>query len=304
MAQYRIPGIVRDQDYLFKVLVGVSNPEKRRKVGAEYLSHVQGIKHLLKERGITTAQLTLKSRAALWNMEGWAHQLLEREHFFGRVVSELSHTARQLAPHNVPHIYLKYRASDQFSHHVSYSKTRFILMPSYIDISFSEEYLQVLGTVFLHRLHRKTIPENVLHTLDHYEREFKQSRQQKPVKAEDEYLTELFQRMNRTYFEGKLPLPNLRWSQRQSLRRLGYFNYERNLLVISRCLKDSRVPEFVREGIMFHEMLHILYPARLQNGRWVYHSAEFKAHEKQFRDYFKLKKWLKTESPKIFRRCK
>lgn len=105
-------------------------------------------------------------------------------------------------------------------------------------------------------------------------------------------LEEIFTTVNRKYFNPLLKKPTLGWSMKKSYRRLGFYDPDRNLIVISKIFDKRNVPELVLEYIMFHEMLHILYPVKLVNGRRKVHTKEFNRHEQHFSDYEKAKKWL------------
>ena len=94
-----------------------------------------------------------------------------------------------------------------------------------------------------------------------------------------------FDYLNRTYFQDQLSVEHIGWSKRSSKRRLGFYDKTRNLLVISRMFDHPRVPPEVIDFLIYHEMLHIKFPAVEKNGRRVIHSIEFKAAERQFPDY-------------------
>lgn len=69
--------------------------------------------------------------------------------------------------------------------------------------------------------------------------------------------------------------PRLSWSKRVSKRRLGYHEGHANRIVISRVLDDPRVPEYVLDTIVYHEILHILHPPRQGTGekRIIHHKG-------------------------------
>lgn len=112
-------------------------------------------------------------------------------------------------------------------------------------------------------------------------------------------LTEIFNEINRQYFEGRLQLPVLGWSLRKAYRRLGFYNQEKNLLVISRIFDSKKVPRNVIEYLMYHEMLHIAIPIKKVNSRRQVHSSEFKRLEKSFPQYEEIQKWLNKNLGKL-----
>jgi SprT-like family. len=98
-------------------------------------------------------------------------------------------------------------------------------------------------------------------------------------------LNQLFGRLNRRYFDGKLVTPNLSWSQRRTKRILGHHDDVHEAIVISRSLDRGEVPEFLIEYVLYHEMLHMKHRPRMLNGRRIYHTPAFKAEERRFERY-------------------
>lgn len=105
-------------------------------------------------------------------------------------------------------------------------------------------------------------------------------------------LIELFNQLNRTYFNGNLKQPILAWSLKNSYTRLGFYDAERNLLVISRIFDSKKTDTAALEFLVYHEMLHILLPTQRVNGRRQIHTAEFRERERQFPQYYNIQKWL------------
>ena len=105
-------------------------------------------------------------------------------------------------------------------------------------------------------------------------------------------LDRVFDRLNRTYFDGELPKPALTWSQRRTRRILGHHDRVHETITISKTLDSSDVPEWFVEYILYHEMLHIKHPARLLNGRRYYHTSAFRSDERRFPFYEQSQRWL------------
>ena len=112
-------------------------------------------------------------------------------------------------------------------------------------------------------------------------------------------LNDIFDRMNRTYFNGQLPRPILGWSLRKAYRRLGFFNKEKNLLVISRIFDSPKTPPYVLEYLMYHEMLHIAIPVVHRQGRRTVHGKTFRQREREFPHYQRVQAWLNKNLPKL-----
>ena len=105
-------------------------------------------------------------------------------------------------------------------------------------------------------------------------------------------LEEIFNKVNRKYFNPLLKMPIIGWSLNKSYRRLGFYDRERNLIVISQIFDSRKVPQPIIEFIMYHEMLHIVYPVKIVNGRRKIHTEEFYRREQLFEDYERAKSWL------------
>jgi hypothetical protein len=67
-----------------------------------------------------------------------------------------------------------------------------------------------------------------------------------------------------------------------------------NLIIINRLLDDERVPRFYLEYIVYHEILHDLFPIRREAGRWIQHPAEFRHRERRFPYYEAARQWEKN----------
>jgi len=105
-------------------------------------------------------------------------------------------------------------------------------------------------------------------------------------------LDDRFGRINREYFGGKLSRPRLTWSVGKSRRKLGQYDETFDLIAINRKLDSRWVPLYVLDYVLFHEMLHIIFPAELKNGRRMVHTREFNKAEKKFKDYDRAIRWL------------
>ncbi|MBD2305664.1 M48 family peptidase [Chroococcidiopsis sp. FACHB-1243] len=105
-------------------------------------------------------------------------------------------------------------------------------------------------------------------------------------------LEELFDRLNREYFASTLVKPRLDWSQLQTYRKFGYYHPAKDRVVISSTLDDARIPQFVAEFVLYHELLHKYHGAKLVNGRRMVHTREFRRDEQQFKFYQEASRWL------------
>src|SRR5207244_11967448 len=94
------------------------------------------------------------------------------------------------------------------------------------------------------------------------------------------------------YFDNKLEMPILSWSQRRTYRIFGHHDPVLTRIVISRTVDAENVPRYVLEYIMYHEMLHTIHRPKIVNGRWYYHTQAFREAEKRFAYFDEASKWF------------
>ena len=107
------------------------------------------------------------------------------------------------------------------------------------------------------------------------------------------HLDEIFEDLNRRFFHGLMGRPQLNWSRDHARNRLGHYDLAHNAIVISRVFDHPRVPRFVVEYIVFHEMLHLKHPVKLRGSRRCVHSSEFMAEERVFPELAQAQNFLK-----------
>ena len=93
--------------------------------------------------------------------------------------------------------------------------------------------------------------------------------------------------------------PQLGWSPTPSRTTLGHYDPSHHVIVISRLFDSQKAPRLIVKLIMFHEMLHLKYPAQHNAARRCVHTKEFKEAEMTFEGYRQAKAALKDflESP-------
>ena len=109
-------------------------------------------------------------------------------------------------------------------------------------------------------------------------------------------LKERFDAVNSEYFNGVVPELNLAWTSKAEKTRWGYTYRERKLIVVNRQLDGPRVPTFVVDYILYHEMLHIVHKGLLSRFGREDHYVDFYRDEKRFRRYEEAEEWLKRNS--------
>jgi len=108
------------------------------------------------------------------------------------------------------------------------------------------------------------------------------------------HLEEIFDDLNRRFFQGLLARPQMTWSQLRSRSSLAHYDPAHNAIVISRVFDHPLVPQCAVEYIVYHEMLHLKHPVKLRGSRRCVHGKEFQAEEKLFPELEQAKAFLKT----------
>lgn len=105
-------------------------------------------------------------------------------------------------------------------------------------------------------------------------------------------LDEIFDDINEIYFRDAIQKPVLSWSSGKTYRILGHHDSTHQTIIISKSLDDKKVPRFVVEYVVFHEMLHIFHPVEIRNGRRIVHSPQFKRNERTFEYFEQAESWI------------
>jgi hypothetical protein len=106
-------------------------------------------------------------------------------------------------------------------------------------------------------------------------------------------LEEIFERLNRQFFDGLMGRPQLGWSRGTSRSMLGHFDPSHNAIIISRIFDQPGRPVLGLEYVMFHEMLHLEFPVDHNGARRRVHTREFREAEKKFPKLKEAKEILK-----------
>ena len=106
-------------------------------------------------------------------------------------------------------------------------------------------------------------------------------------------LEAIFEELNTRFFHGLLARPPLGWSPRPSRTTLGHYDPSHNAIILSKLLDSPAVPRLAVEYVLFHEMLHLRFPAR-QRGPWRrVHTRELHQAERGFPHLKEAKDLLK-----------
>ncbi|MGD0499694.1 MAG: M48 family peptidase [Bryobacteraceae bacterium] len=166
--------------------------------------------------------------------------------------------------------------------------------------------LEALAHILLGKLYRKPIPRAYTHRYRLYLNRRDVRRQAHLVRqvrgrkfisgprGEIHDLEAIFERLNARYFDGLLGMPQLGWSRGASRSMLGHFDPSHNAIIVSRVFDRPRAPLLALEYVMFHEMLHLRYPADHTGSRRRVHTREFREAEREFPQWKEAKEALKS----------
>lgn len=102
----------------------------------------------------------------------------------------------------------------------------------------------------------------------------------------------VFDYVNSCYFEGSVRRPDLAWAKESPAVRLGFYLEPLDILAANRALDSERVPRYVLEFVVYHELLHGVLGAKGSPTRRVHHTKEFRDREKEFSMYEDAEEWL------------
>ncbi len=113
-------------------------------------------------------------------------------------------------------------------------------------------------------------------------------------------LQEILNRVNVTYFDNAI-VANIGWGRNGTAKRrrkrsvrLGVYDHRLKEIRIHPVLDKPSVPLFFVEFIVFHEMLHQLFPTEAGASRQAHHPPQFRARERTFGQYAAAMQWEKT----------
>ena len=117
--------------------------------------------------------------------------------------------------------------------------------------------------------------------------------------------------LNSKYFNGVIdanitwgnarPRATRRWKKSKHIT-LGQYRDEENLIIIHPNLDKTKVPKYVVEAIVYHEMCHQLIREDKINGRRRIHTRKFRDREKQYEYLEQAKLWEKENFGYLLRR--
>ncbi len=107
-------------------------------------------------------------------------------------------------------------------------------------------------------------------------------------------LEEVFDTLNARFFYGLLGRPQMSWSADRARHLLGHYDPAHNAIIISKVFDQPHVPRLAMDYIMYHEMLHLKHPVKVNGSRRCVHGKEFREDEKAFPELETARLFLKT----------
>jgi hypothetical protein len=227
--------------------------------------------------------------------------------FFETPAEIWARALRDLRPRSaVPEIRIEFRRYANANSSVRLEDGRLTVKIADILEGAPAPILEALAYILLGKLYRRVVPRAYAHRYRLYlnRREVRQKMQlvrqirgRKFVsgpEGERHNLEEIFERLNRQYFDGLLARPLLGWSRRPARGILGHFDPSHNAIIISRIFDLASTPPLTLEYVMFHEMLHLRFPVDHRGVRRRVHTREFRQAEGAFPRLAEAKALLKT----------
>ena len=108
-------------------------------------------------------------------------------------------------------------------------------------------------------------------------------------------LEEIYRALNAEYFENRIEVPITWFGQKRSgatrYKVLGFYHLDKKIIKIHRVLDNVRFPSFFIEYVVYHEMLHSLFPPLKGRRKRCVHHRTFKEKEREFREFHLAKQW-------------
>ena len=168
-----------------------------------------------------------------------------------------------------------------------------------------EPVLRAIAHILLAKMYRKPIERahavryrRYVHSHDirskaHLVRQARGRKQIGPAKGRVYDLDHVFEELNLRHFGGMMARPRMSWSKGRARNLLGHYDPAHNAIIVSRIFDHPAVPRYAVEYIVYHEMLHLRHPVKLNGSRRCVHSAEFRAEEKLFPKFGAAQRFLR-----------
>jgi predicted metal-dependent hydrolase len=157
------------------------------------------------------------------------------------------------------------------------------------------------------RAHGRAIDEYVRKHRDLIKRNSPRDEQPLATRGRVHDLADLYDATNARYFENKVRA-RIGWgrrapNQRRRSIKMGVYFHDQKIIRIHPALDDERVPRYFVEMVVFHEMLHQIFPPSAgADGRRTVHGKAFREAERSFPGYERARAWEKAHLHLLLRR--
>jgi predicted SprT family Zn-dependent metalloprotease len=148
------------------------------------------------------------------------------------------------------------------------------------------------------RAHGRAIDEYVRKHRDLIRRSSPRDEQPLATRGRVFDLAELYEAINAKHFDGQVRA-RIGWgrrapNQRRRSIKMGVYFHDQKIIRIHPALDDERVPRYFIEMVVFHEMLHQIFPPSAdEDGRRTVHGKAFRDAERRFPGYERARTWEK-----------
>lgn len=113
-------------------------------------------------------------------------------------------------------------------------------------------------------------------------------------------LQDILDRVSSRYFAGETEGVCIGWGRyrqrrarrtRTRSRALATYCFEDQTIRVNPVMDTPRVPDFVIDWVVYHELLHHVLPVEKSGGRKRYHTSRFRTLERAFPSYLEARKW-------------
>jgi len=163
--------------------------------------------------------------------------------------------------------------------------------------------LEIIALLLLSRVYKKKIDRQTRSMYNAYSKQLTYKRQTRKINYEPKgkyyNLSLIYKSLNIMYFNSELQITNIGWSKKNSYTRLGFFDKNRNLIVISKIFDSPHVPLRILQYLMYHEMLHARFPEETVNNRRRIHTPQFRAEERKFPGFVEIQDWININTRRL-----
>ena len=318
---YRIGGIVRFYNHVRQSIAQPMTEEQKKVLISTIKQNVQKIEELCDQCNIRPENLPARSRVAYYYLKNFdeaqikagtssehptAETLLKPNFGEDKGSSQLFQNAyAEMFNKTQPQIVVDYYPYSCLKSTVrNYGNVVYVRLSDALKDA-PDNVKKALAVILLCKLERakcppeqKRIYKNYLNTSQMLEahNKLRRYRGEKIIlspKGHIYNLENIFERLNKHYFNGQLKKPHLTWSEQKTHYRLGHEDSAMDTIVISKSLDHRNVPFYVVDYIMYHEMLHIKHGTTYKDTRRHVHTKEFRADERKFTRWRTAEEWIK-----------